>query len=116
MIVLRLLPVILSTLLFTAHLMRFNGFPLAIVVITLLLTLFIRKSRIIRLWQILLALAALKWVIIAIELIHMRIAFDLPYLRLAIILIAVVIFNVFSIFWLQNRKIQSFYRNGGEEL
>ena len=110
MITLRLVPVILSTLLFAAHVMRFNGPLWAMMVLGILLTLFIRKPWIIRLWQVLLTFATLKWVTIAIELVQMRIAFEMPYLRLAVILIAVVTFNVFAIIWMQDEKIRDFYR------
>jgi hypothetical protein len=113
MIFIRLLPVILSTLLYAAHVLRFNGLPVAVMVLILLLTLFIRKPWIIRLWQILLAFAALKWVIITVELVQMRINFEIPYLRLAIILIIVAVLNLFTVFWLQNKKIKKFYGDGG---
>jgi len=116
MIVLRLLPVIFSTLLFAAHVLRFNGLYWTIAILALLFTLFIRKPWIIRLWQILLGLAALKWGMVTIELIHIRIAFDIPYTRLTIILILVIIFNVFTVLWLQNKKIRRFYRGRDSEV
>lgn len=109
MILLRLLPVIISTLLSAAHVMRFNGPIRAMTVLGILLTLFIRKPWIIRLWQVLLTFATLKWVTIAIELVQMRIAFEMPYLWLAVILIAVITFNAFAIIWMQNEKIRVFY-------
>ena len=116
MIILRLFPVILSTILFAAHVLRFNGLFWAIAVLLLLLTLLFRKPWIIRFWQILLSFAALKWVIITIELIQMRIAFDMPYLRLVVILFTVIIFNVFTIAWLESGKIKAHYQGEGEEV
>ena len=98
MIILRLLSLIISTLLFAAHVMRFNEPSWAMAVLGLLLTLFIPRPWIIRFWQIILALATLKWVMITIELIQMRFAFEMPYFRLAIILIAVIIFNLLTFY------------------
>jgi hypothetical protein len=59
MIVIRLIPVFISTLLFAAHVMRIHGSFWAIPVIALLLTFIIRKPRIIRFWQFFMALATI---------------------------------------------------------
>lgn len=106
---LRLLPVIISALLFAAHILRFYGLLWAAVVLVPLITLLIRKPWTIRLWQILLALAIVVWLNVAIELVQARMALDAPWLRLAIILSTVISFNLFSLIWLENKTIRSFY-------
>jgi hypothetical protein len=57
----------------------------------------------------------MKWVIITFELIQMRLAFNMPYLRLAVILFAVAGINLFAVFWLQNHRNKAFYGSKGLE-
>ncbi len=109
MLILRLLPLIISTLLFAAHIMRFHGLNWAVLPILLLLTLFVRKNWIRRMWQGLMLLAALVWIDITIDLIHFRITAEQDYLRLAVIMIAVILFTIFSGVMLENRKLKERY-------
>ncbi|HFE64461.1 MAG TPA: hypothetical protein ENK14_08625 [Caldithrix sp.] len=111
MIVLRLLPVILSALLLAAHFLRFYGVESAVVVILLLLTLLIRKRWVLRMWQFFLFLGALIWIQTTVTLIQFRIALDLPWLRLAAIMGAVILFTTFSGIWLENKKIKRYFQN-----
>ena len=110
MILVRLLPLILATLLFAAHIMRFNGLPAALLVLALLVTLFIPRSWILNLWQVLIGLALIEWLRTAIILIKMRLVLDLPYVRLALIMAAVILFNGFVIYWLNHKKLRRFYK------
>ena len=105
----RLLPVLFSTLLISAHFMRAYGNLIGFLFLLLLFTLFIRKSWIIRLWQILLSFAAITWIFTTINLINLRIEIGQPWLRLAIILGAIIVFTVWSAFWMENKKTKNYY-------
>lgn len=109
MIILRLLPVILANILLAAHFLRFGGIILAGLILLLLLTLFIRKWWIVRLWQVILFAATLVWIETSFDLIGARMAMNAPATRLAIIMAGVVLFNVFALFWLENKKIKAHY-------
>lgn len=105
----RLLPVLFSTLLISAHFMRAYGNLIGSLFLLLLFSLFIRKSWIIRLWQVLLSFAAIAWIFTTMNLVNLRIEIGQPWLRLAIILGAIIVFTVWSALWLKNKKINDFY-------
>ena len=111
----RLLPVLFSTLLISAHFMRAYGYLIGSLFLLLLFTLFIRKIWIIRLWQILLSLAAITWIFTTINLINLRIEIGQPWLRLAIILGAIIVFTVWSALWLKNKRINAFYNKSDSD-
>ena len=107
----RLLPVLFSTLLISAHFMRAYGNLIGFLFLLLLFTLFIRKSWIIRLWQILLSFAVITWVFATINLVNFRIEIGQPWLRLVLILGAIIIFTIWSAFWMENKRIKKYYSN-----
>lgn len=109
MIILRLLPIILADILLAAHFLRFNGIIPASLILLLLLTLFIRRWWIVRLWQVFLFAATLIWIEASFNLIGARMAMGAPAIRLIIIMAGVVLFNVFALFWLENKKIKTHY-------
>jgi hypothetical protein len=99
MISVRLLPVILADLLLSAHFLRFSGvFPAALALL-LLGTLFI-----------LMFIATLVWIDSTIKLVQLRLMLELPWLRLAVIMMLVIALTVFAGFWMENKKIKTFYR------
>ncbi len=109
MILVRLIPIILSTLLFAAHLSRnYNDLP-ALLVILLLAVLFIRKSWVIRFYQAFLSIAAIFWIKITIQLVTYRLSEELPYIRLSIILIILILFTLWSAIWMNSKKIKDHY-------
>jgi len=109
MIVLRLLPLIFAQLLFAAHIMRSFGSVWAAAVLILLFTLFIRRDWIIRLWQIIITFEIIEWIRTTIIIVQLRLAVDMPFIRLLIIMSAVILFNLFVIYWLQRKKNREFY-------
>ena len=117
MIFFRLLPLIFAQLLFAAHIMRSYGLFWVIVVLLLLFTLFIRKEWIIRMWQIIYVLITLEWIRTTIMIVKLRLAVEMPYTRLLIIMSAVILFSLFVIYWLQRPRIKTFYNqiNSGSE-
>ncbi len=111
----RLLPIILADLLFAAHIMRFHGFVPALFVVLFGLTLFIRRPIIPKIWQILLLLAVGEWIRVAMLFVRYRMAMEMPYVRLLIIMGMVILFFIFVIFWWQNKKIVNFYHQNDEK-
>lgn len=82
----RLLPVILSFLLIAAHFFRAGQVYLAVSCLLILLLLIPKKTWVPRVFQVLLVVAALEWLRSLFMFVQMRIAFDAPWTRLAIIL------------------------------
>jgi len=105
----RLLPVILSFLLLGAHFYRSGNVVLTGLCIAVLLLLFLRKTWVPRLFQILLALATLEWLRTLYGMAAMRIAWNEPWTRLAVILIAVALFTVLASLVFRHNKLRTFY-------
>ena len=98
---LRLLPLILSALLFAAHVMRDAGLLWALPILLPLLLLLIRTRWVLRLWQGLLLLFTLEWVRTTVELALFRYQSGQPYLRMLLILLAVIALNLWAVWLLQ---------------
>lgn len=109
MLIIRLVPLIFAQLLFAAHIMRSFGSIWAMVILILLFTLFIRRDWILRLWQVVIAFEVIEWIRITIIIVQLRLAVDMPYIRLLIIMSAVIIFNLFVIYLLRRPKVKTFY-------
>jgi len=113
--ILRLFPVILSFLLLGAHFYR-AGYPIltgaCIGVLSLLL---VRKPWVPRLFQGLLILASLEWLRALYYFAAMRIAWDQPWTRLAVILGAVALVTALSGLVFNHRKLRVFYRREVEQ-
>jgi len=93
---LRLVPVILSFLLLGAHFYR-SGLPIgAGFCVVIPVFLLVRDSWVPRLIQIFLLLGALEWLRTLFVIANMRIAYDQPWVRMAIILGAVALFTALS--------------------
>ena len=107
---LRLIPVFLSFLLLGAHFYRAGLVPLTVLSVAILLLLFIRKSWVPRLFQVLLAAGALEWLRTLYVFAAMRIAWDQPWTRLAIILGAVALLTALSGLVFKNKKLWSYYQ------
>jgi hypothetical protein len=107
---LRLLPVILSFLLLGAHFYRAGQLPFTGLCLALPLLLFVRKPWVPRLFQALLALGALEWLRTLYAFASMRIAFEQPWTRLAIILGAVALLTALSGLVFRAAALRRFYR------
>ena len=107
--VLRLIPVVLSFLLLAAHFYRSGLVVLAAICVALLMLLFFRKSWIPRLFQLLLILGALEWLRSLYYFATMRIAWDQPWTRLAIILGAVALFTALSGLVFNSKSLRNRY-------
>jgi len=116
MILYCLIPIILANLLFAAHVMRFNGMYWTLLILALLFTLFIRRDWILRLWQVLVGLAIIEWILTTIRFVQMRMTLEAPYIRLMFIMGAVILFNLFVLLWLQNKKLKRYYSGSKETI
>lgn len=111
---LRLLPVIFTTLLFAAHFSRVENNFLAILILLLLTTLFFRRDVIRRGWQIFLGITGFVWIYVAIGYINLRMAADIPWTRLGLIMAGIVLFSFFSAWWMERPKIKAYF-NGSDD-
>ena len=107
---LRLIPELIRYLLLGAHNYRAGLVPLAVLSVACPLLLFMKKSWIPRLFQVVLLAGALEWLRSLYFLAAMRIAWDQPWTRLAIILGAVALLTALSGLVFNNRKLRSYYR------
>ena len=107
---LRLLPVIISFLLLGAHFYRAGWGVLAGLCVAFPLLLLLRKSWVPGVFQALLVLGALEWLRTLYVFAAMRIAFEQPWGRLALILGAVALFTALSGWVFRSRALKSLYR------
>lgn len=106
---LRLLPVILSFLLLGAHFYRAGLVPLTVLCAAILFLLALRKTWVPRLFQVLLLLGALEWLRALYFFAAMRIAWDQPWTRLAMILGTVALLTLLSGLVFKRQKLKAFY-------
>lgn len=106
---LRLFPVILSCLLLGAHFYRAELPILTALCAFAPLALFIRKPWLPRAFQVLLVLGAAEWLRTLYMLAAMRLAFDQPWARMALILGAVALFTALSGLVFNSRSLRSVY-------
>jgi hypothetical protein len=105
----RLIPVILSFLLLGAHFYRAGLVPLTVLSVAILLLLFMKKSWVPSLFQGLLILASLEWLRALYFIAAMRIAWDQPWTRLAVILGAVALFTLLSGLVFKSARLRTYY-------
>lgn len=106
---LRLLPVVLSFLLLGAHFYRAGLTPLTLACAALPFLLFMRRPWVPRVFQALLVLGAVEWLRTAYIFVAMRIAWDEPWTRLAVILGTVALLTAASALVFNSRKLKDFY-------
>ena len=93
---LRLLPVVISFLLLTAHFLRAGQTTITFAVLLILLLLLVKKYWVPWVVQIVLVFGAIEWVRTLVSVAQMRVEFDMPWTRMAIILGAVALFTLLS--------------------
>ena len=105
----RLLPVIFSALIMSAHFSRAYQNELAIVCLLLPFLLFIRKQWVARIFQILLVIGSLIWIKTAWTLAQVREAQGESWIRLVIILSIVALFTGLSALVFQTSSLKKRY-------
>ena len=104
-----LIPMLFSVLVLAAHFLRTGPMILAMLCLIVPLILFVRRMWALRLVQLFLLLGAAEWVRTLIVLVRDRQAQGEPWLRLVIILGAVVAFTAGAAFILQAKKVRAHY-------
>ena len=94
--ILRLLPVVISFLLLTAHFLRAGQTIVTSVLLLILVLLFVKKYWVPWVMQIVLVFGAIEWIGTLVSVAQMRIEFDMPWTRMAIILGTVALFTLLS--------------------
>ena len=100
---------VISFLLLGAHFHRAGQSGITVLCAAVLLLLFLRKSWVPRVFQVLLLVGALEWLRSLYVLATMRIAFDQPWTRLALILGFVALFTALSGLVFRSKKLKAYY-------
>ena len=108
----RLLPVILSILLLAAHFFRAGENIYVYVLLALLPLLVLKKFWVPWVIQVALILGAIEWLRTLMFVAQMRIEFDMPWTRMAIIMGAVAIFTAFSSLVFRGKALRKRYSGG----
>ena len=108
--VLLYVPIVLSLLVLGAHFMRYGNNIGVAAVLVLILMLFIRQWWAVRLVQIALLLGALEWSYTIWELVMLRSAHGLPYIRMVAILGTVATVTLCSALLFQTATLKKIYR------
>jgi hypothetical protein len=103
-------PIVLSFLLLGAHFLRYGNMVVLVGLVVLIGLLFVRRWWVARIMQFVLALGALEWLRTLAMLIQERMAYGMPYQRLAIILGVVAAVTVFAAFLFQTKELKAIYR------
>lgn len=110
--VLLYVPIVLSLLILGAHFMRYgNNIGIAGVLVSIAM-LFIRQWWVARLMQVVLVLGALEWAYTIWELVMLRSAHGLPYIRMVVILGTVAAVTLCSALLFQTATLKKVYRLG----
>ncbi len=110
MIALLLLPPALSLAVLAAHFWRAADWPLAVAAAGLVALLALPRRWVARLVQVVLVLACVEWLWTALLFVQQRLAFDRPWLRLALILGGVALASAASALVFRHRRLRERYR------
>ena len=108
--ILRLLPVIFSFLILSAHFSRGNLFILSIICLLIPLLLFIKKGWVVRTMQTLLIFGSIEWIRALFMYANERQAIGEPYIRLAIIIGIIALFTGLSALVFRNQFLKKLYK------
>jgi len=108
----RLLPPMLAGLIFAAHVLRFYGLLPAVLALVFIFLLFVPQKWVLRLWQVYMFIATLVWIKATVDFVSFRLSMELPWIRLAVIMGLIIALTIFSIFWLENKKVKQYFIRG----
>lgn len=108
--ILRLLPVVFSFLILSAHFSR-QGFPiLSILCLVIPFLLFIKRTWVVKLIQIFLVLGSIEWIRALFIYVNERQSISEPYIRLVIILGIIALFTGLSTLVFRNKALKGRYK------
>jgi hypothetical protein len=102
-----LIPVFISLLLLAAHFLRYGNILFMALLLLVIPLLAIRKKWVVLLFRILLFLGAVEWVRTIWTLVAIRMEFEKPYLRMAVILGVVALFTALSAFVFNSKRLRN---------
>ncbi len=102
----RLVPTILSTLLLAAHFLRDGQTVLLVLCLLMPLLLIPRRRAFVRLLQGFLLLGSVEWLRTLALMVPLRWATDEPWIRLCLIMGAVVAFTLLTAWWLRRWPVR----------
>lgn len=105
-----LIPVFLSIWMLGAHFLRAGRLFPALLAVVISLALFIHRPWIVRIIQVALIAGVIEWIRTSTVLVLERQSLGMPRLRLAVILGAVILLAVFSIFALESESLRKRYK------
>jgi len=111
----RLLPVILSGILITAHFFRYQQWLAVLIALAVLGLLLVRKQWVVYLVQAGLVLASIEWLGTLLQLVRFRQSMGMEWTRLAVILGGVALFTLFSTLVFRLPALRCCYGFAGKE-
>lgn len=108
----RLIPVVLSMLVFAAHFFRRGDLGLVFAIVGALSLLALRQRFVARVFTVALSAVGLFWIAKAMEIARIRMAQGEPWLRMAIILAVVAVGSAFSGFVFRSLRLRNWYAEG----
>lgn len=115
MIVLRLLPVLVSSVLLAAHFLRSGQLVLVLICISFPLLLFVRQTWAVRIVQVVLLLGGFEWIRTLLTLVAERVQAGQPWVRMSLILLAVALWTAGSLLVFLQPSLKVFYGLGLQE-
>ena len=106
----KLLPVTLSFLLLAAHFYRAGQIIFVLVSLCLIVLMALRQYWVPRVTQVALLLGAAEWLHTLFKFVQVRMAYELPWTRLALILGGVALFTLMSALVFQSQALRLRYR------
>jgi hypothetical protein len=106
---LRLLPVIISLLLLSAHFMRAGQTMLAALPVVLMAFLIVREKWVAWLIQLALVLGAIEWIRTLVAVAEVRLEYGMPWVRMAVILGSVAAFTALSSLVFRSKGLRKRY-------
>lgn len=110
MIVLQHIPAVLSAILLAAHFLRNGRLTAALICLIMPFLLVTATKARARLYQAFLALGALVWMFTAAEMALERMAAGKPWIRMAVIMGTVILWNVAAAFLFETKTMRGRYR------
>ena len=107
MVFIWLIPVFISLLLLAAHFLRYGNILFMTLSLLAIPLLAIRKKWVVLLFRTLLFLGTVEWVRTIWTLAAIRMEFEKPFLRMAIILGVVALFTFFSAFVFNSKRLRN---------
>ncbi len=109
----RLLPIILSSILMAAHFSRAHQNGLVMLCLTFPFLLLIKRRWVAKIFQILLFIGSIEWIHTTLRIVHIRQIHGQSWTRLVIILGAVAIFTFLSALVFESRSLKLRFRDHG---